>query len=216
MRAKRDTYSKTLESFWSPHIRISAIDRKVSTKRFLFASVTTWFLVNTWYWYLWEGYIHQTAKSRHPSTLLELLEWMGLLRLPHHFTPPVFLPLPQRHDGMARFAPVFRSSEMNRAAPSAITRMRGFTITIETTMDAVDAAEPGLQSLELVSVIGFGGSLFYFKGKKVIVRTFVYRKNSWGINFPPWWTSHHIPSWLHSDCRRHQETQTEFPIRALW
>ena len=46
------TYSNTLLSFWSPHMRISAMDLSVSTRRLLLASVTVWFLYNTEYKYL--------------------------------------------------------------------------------------------------------------------------------------------------------------------
>ena len=48
----RYTYSNTLLSFWSPHMRISAMDLSVSTRRLLLASVTVWFLYNTEYKYL--------------------------------------------------------------------------------------------------------------------------------------------------------------------
>ena len=39
------TYSKTDESFWSPQMRISAIDLSVSTSKLLLLSVTVLFLV---------------------------------------------------------------------------------------------------------------------------------------------------------------------------
>lgn len=48
----RHPYSNTELSFWSPQMRISVMDRMVSTSRFLFCSVTVVFLVNTWYRYL--------------------------------------------------------------------------------------------------------------------------------------------------------------------
>ena len=41
------TYSKTRESFWSPHMRISAMDRNVSTMVCLLLSVTVGFLSST-------------------------------------------------------------------------------------------------------------------------------------------------------------------------
>lgn len=47
-------YSNTELSFWSPQIRISVIERMVSTSRFRFCSVTVVFLVKTWYRYLEE------------------------------------------------------------------------------------------------------------------------------------------------------------------
>lgn len=50
----RSTYSNTELSFWSPHIRISVIERIVSTSRLRLWSVTVVFLVKTWYMYLKE------------------------------------------------------------------------------------------------------------------------------------------------------------------
>lgn len=191
MRAKRDTYSKTLESFWSPHIRISAIDRKVSTKRFLFASVTTWFLVNTWYWYLWDGIYIRRQKVVIPVPYLSCSsEWAFLgfhTTSLHQFFCRCHRDMMVWHDLLQCFD---LQLETNRAAPSAITRMRGFTITIETTMDAVDAAEPGVQGLELVSVIGFGGSLFYFKGKRWLSEHLFAGKTPGGLISHP--DGHHI------------------------
>ena len=52
LKYTRYTYSNTLLSFWSPHMRISAMDLSVSTRRLLLASVTVWFLYNTEYKYL--------------------------------------------------------------------------------------------------------------------------------------------------------------------
>lgn len=46
------THSQTLESFWSPHISISAMARRVSTIRFLFPSVMTGLRSSTRYKYL--------------------------------------------------------------------------------------------------------------------------------------------------------------------
>ena len=46
------THSKTELSFWSPQIRISAMDLRVSTNRLRFPSVTVWFLCSTEYRYL--------------------------------------------------------------------------------------------------------------------------------------------------------------------
>lgn len=46
------TYSNTELSFWSPQMRISVMERMVSTRRFLLWSVTVVFLVRTWYIYL--------------------------------------------------------------------------------------------------------------------------------------------------------------------
>ena len=43
--------SNTVLSFWSPQIRISAIDLKVSTNKALFDSVIVWFLYRTEYKY---------------------------------------------------------------------------------------------------------------------------------------------------------------------
>ena len=43
--------SNTVLSFWSPQIRISAMDLKVSTNKLLFDSVTVWFLYRTEYKY---------------------------------------------------------------------------------------------------------------------------------------------------------------------
>lgn len=48
----RNPYSNTELSFWSPQIRISVMERMVSTSRFRFCSVTVVFLVKTWYRYL--------------------------------------------------------------------------------------------------------------------------------------------------------------------
>ena len=48
-------YSHTLESFWSPQMSISAMERNVSTSRFLLLSVTTGLRSNTKYWYLRKG-----------------------------------------------------------------------------------------------------------------------------------------------------------------
>lgn len=42
-----NTHSKTELSFWSPQMRISAMDLSVSTRRLLFPSVTAWFLDST-------------------------------------------------------------------------------------------------------------------------------------------------------------------------
>lgn len=47
-----ETYSNTELSFWSPQMRISVMERMVSTSRFLLWSVTVVFLVRTWYIYL--------------------------------------------------------------------------------------------------------------------------------------------------------------------
>lgn len=47
-----ETHSKTELSFWSPQMRISVMERIVSTSRFLLWSVTVVFFVRTWYMYL--------------------------------------------------------------------------------------------------------------------------------------------------------------------
>ena len=46
------THSKTELSFWSPQMRISAMDLSVSTKRLRLDSVTVWFRERTEYKYL--------------------------------------------------------------------------------------------------------------------------------------------------------------------
>lgn len=46
------TYSNTELSFWSPQMRISVMERMVSTRRFRLWSVTVVFLVRTWCMYL--------------------------------------------------------------------------------------------------------------------------------------------------------------------
>lgn len=50
-RMIKSTYSNTEESFWSPQIKISAMDRKVSTNSPLLCSDTVWFLDKTLYKY---------------------------------------------------------------------------------------------------------------------------------------------------------------------
>lgn len=46
------THSNTLLSFWSPQMRISEMDLRVSTNRLLLASVTVWFLHSKLWRYL--------------------------------------------------------------------------------------------------------------------------------------------------------------------
>lgn len=50
----RSTHSNTELSFWSPQIRISVMERMVSTSRLRLWSVTVVFLVKMWYMYLKE------------------------------------------------------------------------------------------------------------------------------------------------------------------
>lgn len=50
------TYSKTLLSFWSPQMSISAIDLSVSTKSPRLFSDTIWFFAKTLYRYLWTAF----------------------------------------------------------------------------------------------------------------------------------------------------------------
>lgn len=52
MQTLTGTYSNTELSFWSPQMRISVMERMVSTRRFRLWSVTVVFLVRTWYIYL--------------------------------------------------------------------------------------------------------------------------------------------------------------------
>lgn len=52
LKVLQGTHSNTELSFWSPQIRISVMERMVSTRRFRLWSVTVVFLVKTWYMYL--------------------------------------------------------------------------------------------------------------------------------------------------------------------
>lgn len=54
VKTLHETYSNTELSFWSPQMRISVMERMVSTSRFRLWSVTVVFLVKTWYIYLEE------------------------------------------------------------------------------------------------------------------------------------------------------------------
>ena len=62
------TYSKTLLSFWSPQMRISEMDRTVSTRRLRFCSVTCWFLHSKLCRYLWIKKVKdELIKPKQPS-----------------------------------------------------------------------------------------------------------------------------------------------------
>ena len=69
---KKVTYSKTVLSFWSPQMRISAMDRRVSTRRLLLLSVTVWFLYNTEYKYL-EGETETQGLERNPGSVVKII-----------------------------------------------------------------------------------------------------------------------------------------------
>lgn len=68
-RMLKNSYSNTELSFWSPHMRISVIDRMVSTNRLRLWSVTVVFLVRTWYIYLKHG------EKKSVKILLRLKVW---------------------------------------------------------------------------------------------------------------------------------------------
>ena len=93
------------------------------------------------------------------------------------------------------------------AAPTVNMRMRMFAITIETEQLIMEevlpaaAAELDMQSLELISVIGFGGRHFLLLHENEIY-PLLCRKDSWRASIPPRWAAHHLPSRLHCDCRR--------------
>lgn len=84
------TYSNTLESFWSPHMRISAMERNVSTIVCLLFSVTCGFRSNTIYWYLkvaTEGTKNWSGMHLQQRTLISAHQFAAFLHagLP---TPP--------------------------------------------------------------------------------------------------------------------------------
>lgn len=69
------TYSNTELSFWSPQMRISVMERMVSTRRFRLWSVTVVFLVRTWYMYLrdeWVVYAGNNVVNAHLSFNLSI------------------------------------------------------------------------------------------------------------------------------------------------
>lgn len=61
----RSTHSNTELSFWSPQIRISVMERMVSTSRLRLWSVTVVFLVKIWYMYLKEKVSTSNVLSCH-------------------------------------------------------------------------------------------------------------------------------------------------------
>ena len=78
-----------------------------------------------------------------------------------------------------------------------------------------DEVPTEVRSLELVSVIGFGGIVFEINAEPGCIDNFCCREHSWWVSFTSRWIPYHIPSRLHCNCGRRSETHPELPLWSL-